>query len=71
VAAAVGHVRTHFVGRGAADLRAAIELGETWPAFDWGTYLRIGPALLLAMARQRLRRTRVSMEAGWPTEATP
>jgi hypothetical protein len=50
VLAAVGHVRTHFPGRTAADLRAAIQRGETWTAFDWGTHLRIGPALLLRMA---------------------
>src|SRR5207253_10869369 len=30
VATAVGHVRTHFVGRTAADLRVAIEQGATW-----------------------------------------
>jgi predicted metal-dependent phosphoesterase TrpH len=50
--AAVGHVRTHFHGRTAADLRVAIERGETWPEFDWNTHLRIGPADLLRMARR-------------------
>jgi hypothetical protein len=53
--AAVGHVRTHFHGRTAADLRVAIERGETWPAFDWHTHLRIAPADLLRMARQMVR----------------
>jgi predicted metal-dependent phosphoesterase TrpH len=52
LAAAVGHVRTHFHGRTAADLRVAIVRGETWPAFDWSTHLRIGPADLLRMARR-------------------
>jgi predicted metal-dependent phosphoesterase TrpH len=53
--AAVGHVRTHFHGCTAADLRVAIERGETWPAFDWSTHLRIGPADLLRMARKTVR----------------
>jgi predicted metal-dependent phosphoesterase TrpH len=48
---AVGHVRTHFRGRTAADLRRAIEEGETWPAFDWGRHLRVAPAQLWWMAR--------------------
>jgi hypothetical protein len=53
--AAVGHVRTHFHGRTAADLRVAIERGTTWPAFDWDTHLRIAPADLLRMAGQMVR----------------
>jgi predicted metal-dependent phosphoesterase TrpH len=53
--AAVGHVRTHFHGRTAADLRVAIERGTTWPAFDWDTHLRIAPADLLRMAQQMVR----------------
>jgi predicted metal-dependent phosphoesterase TrpH len=52
IAASVGHVRTHFPGRTAADLRAAIEHGATWVVFDWTTHLRIGPAMALRMARQ-------------------
>jgi predicted metal-dependent phosphoesterase TrpH len=50
----VGHVRTHFRGGTAADLRAAIERGQTWPAFDWRTHLRIGPTRLVSIARQML-----------------
>lgn len=53
--AAVGHVRTHFPGRTAADLRLAIERGATWPAFDWGAHLRIAPPQLLRMAGDMLR----------------
>jgi predicted metal-dependent phosphoesterase TrpH len=49
--AAVGHVQTLFPGRTAADLRAAIERGETRPAFAWGRHLRIAPALVAAQAR--------------------
>jgi predicted metal-dependent phosphoesterase TrpH len=52
---AVGHVRTHFPGRTAADLRVAIERGQTWPVFDWDTHLRISPAQLLRMAGRTLR----------------
>jgi predicted metal-dependent phosphoesterase TrpH len=54
VPGAVGHVRTHFRGRTAADLRRAIEQGETWPAFDWGRHLRVAPARLWWIARQAL-----------------
>jgi predicted metal-dependent phosphoesterase TrpH len=43
VVAAVGHVRTLFPGRTAADLRLAIERGETRPAFDWAAHLRMAP----------------------------
>jgi predicted metal-dependent phosphoesterase TrpH len=57
-AAAVGHVRTAFPGRTACDLRAAIERGETWVAFDWGRHLWIAPGLVLRMARQMLRQPR-------------
>jgi predicted metal-dependent phosphoesterase TrpH len=53
--AAVGHVRTHFPGRTAADLRAAIGRGETWAVFDWPTHLWLGPALLARMAWQMRR----------------
>ena len=49
---AVGHVRTHFPGRNAQDLRVAIERGETWPVFDWRAHLRVGPPQLLRMARR-------------------
>jgi predicted metal-dependent phosphoesterase TrpH len=52
---AVGHVRTLFRGSTAADLRAAIERGATWPAFDWAAHLRIAPAHLLRAARLALR----------------
>jgi predicted metal-dependent phosphoesterase TrpH len=55
MAAAIGHVRTHFPGSTAADLRAAIEQGRTRPAFDWGTHLRLVPALVYTMARGCLR----------------
>jgi predicted metal-dependent phosphoesterase TrpH len=48
--AAIGHVRTHFAGHTAADLRAAIERGDTWPAFDWGVHLRTGPRMVGWMA---------------------
>jgi len=47
---AVGHVRTHFPGRTAADLRAAIEMGLTSADFDWDTHLLTGPAQLLRIA---------------------
>ena len=46
VLAAVGHVQTLFPGRTAADLRAAIERGETVPAFDWRRHLRMAPVHL-------------------------
>jgi predicted metal-dependent phosphoesterase TrpH len=55
VAASIGHVRTHFPGSTAADLRAAIEHCQTRPVFDWGTHLRLGPALVYTMVRQTLR----------------
>jgi hypothetical protein len=54
--AAVGHVQTHFPGCTAADLRRAVERGETWPVFDWETHLRTVPAQLFRMARRMLRR---------------
>jgi len=54
VLGAVGHVTTRFPGRDGADLRAAIERGETWPAFDWGRHLAIAPTHLLRMARLML-----------------
>ncbi len=50
VLGAVGHVTTRFPGRSGADLRAAIERGETWPAFDWGRHLAIAPGHVLRMA---------------------
>jgi predicted metal-dependent phosphoesterase TrpH len=52
---AVGHVRTHFPGRTAANLRRAIQRGETLPVFDWATHIRLGPALLARMAWQMRR----------------
>jgi predicted metal-dependent phosphoesterase TrpH len=52
---AIGHVTTRFPGRSAADLRSAIERGETWPAFDWGRHLAVAPAQLLRMAWQTMR----------------
>jgi predicted metal-dependent phosphoesterase TrpH len=55
VLAAVGHVQTLFPGRTAADLRAAIERGQTTTAFDWGQHLRIAPTLLATQARSLLR----------------
>ena len=55
IAAAIGHVRTHFPGSTAADLRTAIEQGRTRPAFDWGTHLRLAPTLVYTMARLSLR----------------
>jgi predicted metal-dependent phosphoesterase TrpH len=66
VAQAVGHVRTHFPGRTAAELRSAIELGQTWPVFDWRTHLEIGPMMLVRMAwrmRHDLARPRQSETA--------
>ncbi|HEY7200499.1 MAG TPA: PHP-associated domain-containing protein [Candidatus Dormibacteraeota bacterium] len=54
--AAIGHVRTHFPGRTAADLRRAIERGETWPAFDWDAHLAVFPSQLLRMIWRALRR---------------
>jgi predicted metal-dependent phosphoesterase TrpH len=51
---AVGHVRTHFPGRTAADLRDAVERGRTWPEFDWDTHLLITPGLLVGMAARLL-----------------
>ena len=62
---AVGHVRTAFAGRTAADLRAAIERGETRPAFDWGTHLMVAPAQLLRMARVMLG------DLAWPRRPGP
>jgi predicted metal-dependent phosphoesterase TrpH len=55
VAVAVGHVQTLFPGRTAADLRVAIERGETKPAFAWGRHLRIAPALAAAQTRSLVR----------------
>jgi len=46
LAATVGHVRTLFPGRTAADLRLAILGGETRPEFDWMAHLRTAPAHL-------------------------
>jgi predicted metal-dependent phosphoesterase TrpH len=51
---AVGHVRTHYPGRTAADLRLAMEDGRTWPVFDWAAHLRVSPAQLLRMAGRTL-----------------
>lgn len=53
--AAVGHVRTVFPGRTAADLREAIEAGQARPAFEWGRHLVIAPALLARIAWVTLR----------------
>jgi predicted metal-dependent phosphoesterase TrpH len=61
---AVGHVRTHFRGRTAADLRRAIEQGETWPAFDWGRHLRVAPAQLWWMVRPARGRAGPDRERG-------
>jgi predicted metal-dependent phosphoesterase TrpH len=55
VLAAIGHVQTLFPGRSAADLRTAIERGQTKPAFAWGQHLRIAPMLVAAQARSLLR----------------
>jgi predicted metal-dependent phosphoesterase TrpH len=55
VAVAVGHVHSLFPGRTAADLRVAIERGETRPAFGWGRHLRIAPALAAAKALSLVR----------------
>lgn len=62
VLAAVGHVRTLFPGRTAADLRAAIETGQTRAAFAWGRHLRIAPALVALQARSLLRRLRPRLQ---------
>lgn len=59
LARAVGHVRTHFPGRTAADLRLAMERGQTWTAFDWKTHLKVALPMLRWMAMGPLRgRTR-------------
>jgi predicted metal-dependent phosphoesterase TrpH len=55
ILAAVGHVQTLFPGRTAADLRAAIERGQTRATFDWGQHMRIAPMLFTAQARSLLR----------------
>ena len=51
---ALGHVRTHFFGSTALDLRVAIERGETWPVFDWRAHLGVWPPQVLRMARRAL-----------------
>jgi hypothetical protein len=55
VAVAVGHVHSLFPGRTAADLRVAIERGETRPVFGWAWHLRIAPTLAAAQARSLVR----------------
>jgi predicted metal-dependent phosphoesterase TrpH len=55
VLAAVGHVHTLFPGRTAADLRVAIELGQTQSAFDWKRHVEIAPFLLGRAAWVMLR----------------
>jgi predicted metal-dependent phosphoesterase TrpH len=62
--AAIAHVQTCFPGRTAADLRRAVERGETWPVFDWEAHLRVFPAQLVRMAWRILRR----MEGSPPVE---
>ncbi|MBO0687768.1 MAG: phosphotransferase [Candidatus Dormibacteraeota bacterium] len=52
---AVGHVLTHFPGRTAADLRLAIERGQTWTAFEWGKHLKVALPMLWWMATSSLR----------------
>lgn len=55
LARAVGHVRTHFPGRTATDLRVAIERGQTWTAFDWRAHLKVAFPMLCWMATAPVR----------------
>lgn len=57
LARAIGHVRTLFPGRTAADLRTAIALGATRPSIDWRRHVAMAPADLLRQARRALRRS--------------
>jgi predicted metal-dependent phosphoesterase TrpH len=62
LARAIGHVRTLFPGRTAADLRAAIVLGTTRPVVDWRWHLAIAPAHLARAGRRAM---------GWERPVAP
>ena len=65
----IGHVRTAFPGWTAADLRVAIEHGETRPELDWGRHILSAPEFLLRMAWRELpvgRTMRRALSGGTP-----
>ncbi len=59
----IGHVRTLFPGRTAADLRSAIERAETRAAFDWRAHVAAAPFRLAREAWRTLPWARTARSA--------